>query len=97
MLASLLAYVLPTNALDVSTHDTPLEKSQAGAHADAAISTWMSAPTNVDLRALPIKAVGVTEVEVAPVPEPEAYSMLFIGIGLIAFMSRRKRTSDKLC
>ena len=95
MLASLLAYTLPTNAFDVST--APMEKSQAGARTDTAIGAWLSAPPSVDLEALLIDAGGVTDAEVTPVPEPEAYSMLVIGIGLIAFMSRRKRTSDKLC
>jgi hypothetical protein len=35
---------------------------------------------------------GITSV-VAPIPEPETYAMLIAGLGLIAFMARRRRPS----
>ncbi len=32
--------------------------------------------------------------EVSPVPEPETYAMLLVGLGLVGFMTRRRKTGN---
>jgi hypothetical protein len=36
------------------------------------------------------KSYGITSV-IAPIPEPEIYAMLLVGLGLVGFVARRRR------
>ena len=35
--------------------------------------------------------LGVTDVQIGSVPEPETYALMLAGLGLVGFMARRRR------
>jgi len=48
-------------------------------------------PINTDLK-IPVSATYTGSINVRPVPEPETYGMLLGGLGILAFLSRRRKT-----
>jgi len=48
-------------------------------------------PINRDLK-IPVSATYTGSINVRPVPEPETYGMLLAGLGILAFLSRRRKT-----
>jgi hypothetical protein len=48
-------------------------------------------PINTDIK-MPVSATYTGSINVRPVPEPETYGMLLGGLGILAFLSRRRKT-----
>ena len=83
--------------VNVSGDYQQLTGGQRGALAGTAgKSTVIPVLAHGGVQAAPAKANVVSDTDVTPVPEPEAVSMLLIGMGLIAFLSGRNRKNDKL-
>lgn len=48
------------------------------------------------INSLTFRAEGVAfEVAAAPIPEPETYALMLAGLGVVAFMARRRRAQDQ--
>ena len=63
----------------------------AGANSGRFAFRYFANDTNVDGNYVGIDSVLVSTSDIGPVPEPSTYAMLLGGLGLLAFMARRRR------